>query len=136
MIDLKSMTPEELEAYFKQLGQPKFRAMQVFRWLHRGVESFDEMTDLPKDLRERMKADCVVLEALKEGKVLPFQRDWAFQSAINDLDSFTLWLKTAPQVVPMGEVCAERLPQMPHHRSRAHELMGLSAEDVAKYGNI
>ena len=83
-----------------------------------------------------MKADGVVLEALKEGKVLPFQRDWAVQSAINDLDSFTLWLKTAPQVVPMGEVCAERLPQMPHHRSRAHELMGLSAEDVAKYGNI
>ena len=84
----------------------------------------------------RMKADGVVLEALKEGKVLPFQRDWAFQSAMNDLDSFTLWLKTAPQVVPMGEVCAERLSQMPRHRSRAHELMGLSAEDIAKYGNV
>ena len=84
----------------------------------------------------RMKADGVVLEALKEGKVLPFQRDWAFQSAMNDLDSFTFWLKTAPQVVPMGEVCAERLSQMPRHRSRAHELMGLSAEDIAKYGNI
>ena len=84
----------------------------------------------------RMKADGVVLEALKEGKVLPFQRDWAFQSAMNDLDSFTLWLKTAPQVVPMGEVCPERLPQMQSHRSRAHELMGLSAEDIAKYGNI
>ena len=84
----------------------------------------------------RMKADGVVLDALKEGKVLPFQRDWAFQSAVNDLDSFALWLKSTPQVVPMGEVCLERLPQMPHHRSRAHELMGLSAEDVAKYGNI
>ena len=84
----------------------------------------------------RTKADGVVLEALKEGKVLPFQRDWAFQSAMNDLDSFTLWLKTAPQVVPMGEVCPERLPQMQSHRSRAHELMGLSAEDIAKYGNI
>lgn len=84
----------------------------------------------------RMKADGVVLEALKEGKVLPFQRDWAFQSAMNDLDSFTLWLKTAPQVVPMDEVCAEKLPQMPRHRARAHELMGLSAEDIQKYGNI
>lgn len=83
----------------------------------------------------RMKADGVVLEALKEGKVLPFQRDWAFQSAMNDLNSFALWLKSAPQVVPMGEVCPERLPQMPHHGSRAHELMGLSAEDIAKYGN-
>lgn len=84
----------------------------------------------------RMKADDVVSEALRDGKVLPFQRDWAFQSAMNDLDSFTLWLKTAPQVVPMGEVCPNRLPQMQRHQSRAHELLGLSAEDVAKYGNI
>ena len=60
MIDLRSMLPEELERYFQELGQPRFRAMQVFRWLHRGAESFDEMTDLPKDLRERMKADCVL----------------------------------------------------------------------------
>ena len=51
MTDLKSMTTEELEGYFKELGQPKFRAMQVFRWLHRGVESFDGMTNLPKALR-------------------------------------------------------------------------------------
>ena len=58
--DLKSMTPEELEAYFKELGQPKFRAMQVFRWLHQGVESFDEMTNLPKALREKLKAECVL----------------------------------------------------------------------------
>ena len=60
MTDLKSMTTEELEAYFKELGQPRFRAMQVFRWLHRGVESFDGMTNLPKALREKLKADCVL----------------------------------------------------------------------------
>ena len=82
----------------------------------------------------RMKADDVVAEALKDGKVLPFQRDWAFQSAMNDLDGFTLWLKSAPRVVPMGEVCPERLPQTQRHHSRAYELMGLSAEDVQRYG--
>lgn len=60
MTDLKSMTPEELEAYFKALGQPRFRAMQVFRWLHQGAESFDEMTNLPKTLRESLKADCLL----------------------------------------------------------------------------
>ena len=60
MTDLKSMTAEELELYFKELGQPKFRAMQVFRWLHRGTESFDGMTNLPKSLRERLKAECVL----------------------------------------------------------------------------
>lgn len=83
-----------------------------------------------------MKVDSAVEEALKSGKIAPFQRDWAFQSAMKDLDGFTSWFKAAPQVVPMGEVSPERLPQMPRHRSRAHELMGLSAEDIAKYGNI
>ena len=60
VVDLKSMTPEELEAYFKELGQPGFRAMQVFRWLHRGVESFDEMSDLPRALREALKERCLL----------------------------------------------------------------------------
>lgn len=82
----------------------------------------------------RMKADNVVEEALRGGKVLPYQRDLAFQSAINDLDSFTLWLKNAPQVVPTGEICPETLPQTQHHHSRAYELMGLSPEDVQRYG--
>ena len=58
MIDLKSMTPEELAAWFKELGQPAFRAKQVFRWLYRGVRSFEEMTDLPKALREQLAQTC------------------------------------------------------------------------------
>lgn len=60
MTDLKSMLPEELEAYFKELGQPKFRARQVFRWLHGGAESFDEMTNLPKPLRKQLNEGCVL----------------------------------------------------------------------------
>lgn len=60
MIDLKSMLPEELEAYFKTLGQPKFRAKQVFTWLSRGVRDFDAMTDLPKPLRERLAAEAYI----------------------------------------------------------------------------
>lgn len=60
MTDLKSMLPEELEAYFQGLGQPRFRAMQVFRWLHGGAESFDEMTNLPKPLREKLKETCIL----------------------------------------------------------------------------
>ena len=57
MNDIKSMSPEELSACLRELGQPNFRAMQVFRWLHQGVESFDEMTNLPKALRDRLAAD-------------------------------------------------------------------------------
>ena len=54
MTDIKSMTREELGAAFAAMGQPRFRAGQVFAWLHRGARSFDEMTNLPKSLRERL----------------------------------------------------------------------------------
>ena len=54
MTDIKSMTREELGAAFAAMGQPRFRAGQVFAWLHRGVRSFDEMTDLPEALREQL----------------------------------------------------------------------------------
>ena len=60
MIDLKSMTLEELTALFKEMGQPAFRAKQVFRWLYRGVTSFEEMTDLSKGLREQLEAQCFI----------------------------------------------------------------------------
>ena len=68
MTDIKSMTPEELGDYFKELGQPSFRARQVFRWLHQGVESFDEMTNLPKALRETLKETCVLTVPTVERK--------------------------------------------------------------------
>lgn len=53
MKDIKSMTREELSAALTALGEPAFRAKQVFSWLHRGA-SFDEMTNLPKALRQRL----------------------------------------------------------------------------------
>ena len=53
-MNLKSMTLAELGAVFKEMGQPAFRAKQVYTWLHKGVRSFDEMTNLPKDLRDRL----------------------------------------------------------------------------------
>ena len=58
MQDIKSMTPEELRAYLKELGQPDFRAKQIFRWLHKPVTSFDEMSNLPKKLRFQLAQEC------------------------------------------------------------------------------
>lgn len=49
------MDMAELSAALEALGQPKFRAKQVFIWLHRGAKSFDEMTNLPKSLRETLE---------------------------------------------------------------------------------
>ena len=54
MNHLKSMTQDEIGTALKELGQPAFRAKQVFSWLHKGVRSYDEMTNLPKALRERL----------------------------------------------------------------------------------
>ena len=50
-MNLRSLTLAELADLLKTMGQPSFRAKQVYTWLHRGIRSFDEMTDLPKTLR-------------------------------------------------------------------------------------
>lgn len=55
-IDIKSLLPEELEAQFAALGEPAYRARQVFRWLARGAGGFGEMTDLSRALREKLEA--------------------------------------------------------------------------------
>ena len=53
-MNLKSMTLPELSALLKDMGQPAFRAKQLYTWLHRGVRSYDEMTNLPGTLREKL----------------------------------------------------------------------------------
>lgn len=60
MIDIKSMAPDELAAWFKEQGQPAFRAKQVFQWLYRGVTSFEEMSNLSKDLRKKLSESCYI----------------------------------------------------------------------------
>lgn len=58
MTDIKSMSQEEITALLKSLGQPGFRGKQVFTWLHKGVHSFEEMSNLPKALRESLAETC------------------------------------------------------------------------------
>ena len=55
-MNIKSMTQGELAQLLKELGQPAFRAKQVYTWLHKGVRSYDEMTNLPKNLRDVLQA--------------------------------------------------------------------------------
>lgn len=68
MIDIKSMLPEELKGLLKDLGQPAFRAEQLFQWLQRGVRSFDEMTNLPKELRGKLAETCRITVPTVERK--------------------------------------------------------------------
>ena len=51
-MNLKSLTLPELAAVLKEQNQPAFRAKQVYTWLHKGVRSYEEMTNLPKSLRD------------------------------------------------------------------------------------
>ena len=60
MIDLKSLNLQEMTDVLKSMGQPAFRGKQVFTWLHKGARSFDEMTNLPKALRDRLAAECIL----------------------------------------------------------------------------
>ena len=52
--DIKSMTLTQMQEAFAAMGEPKFRAKQVFVWLHKGAASFDEMTNLSLPLRRRL----------------------------------------------------------------------------------
>ena len=56
--DIRSMTLEEIEALMVTLGEPKFRAKQIYEWLHKKlVQSLDEMTNIPLALREKIKQE-------------------------------------------------------------------------------
>ena len=56
MIDIKSLTLPELQEEMEKIGEKKFRAGQIYEWMHvKLVDSFDEMTNLSKGLREKLK---------------------------------------------------------------------------------
>lgn len=68
MIDLKDFDYKELEDYLIGLGEKRFRAAQIYKWLHMGVESYDEMTDISKQLREKLKEASYVSTLAVEEK--------------------------------------------------------------------
>ena len=51
-MNLKSLSLSEISNVLKELGQPAFRSKQVYTWLHKGVKSYEEMTNIPQSLRE------------------------------------------------------------------------------------
>lgn len=68
MLDLKSMTLAEMTGLMKEMGEPGFRGKQIFQWLHRGVISFDEMTNLSKALRDKLAQTCFITVPTVERK--------------------------------------------------------------------
>lgn len=70
MIDLKDFEYTELEAYMERLGEKKYRAAQIFRWLHEGVISYAQMTDIGKTLRARLEEETYVSTLAIEQKLV------------------------------------------------------------------
>ena len=70
-IDIKSMTIPELEGLMKEWGEPKFRAGQIFQWLHqKRVLTFEAMQNLPLPLRQKLLERCRITAFTVERKLI------------------------------------------------------------------
>ncbi len=70
MLDIKSLSFQELNNEMLRLGEKNFRSAQIYEWIHKKcVRSFDEMTNIPSALRAKLKEECV-LTSLEEKAVL------------------------------------------------------------------
>ena len=71
MQDIKSLSIKELEEALSSIGEPKYRAKQIFLWLHKKyVQSFDEMLNLSKNLREKLKENYYISDSAIEKKLI------------------------------------------------------------------
>lgn len=73
-LDIKSMTLDELTDYVEKAGEKKYRAGQLFEWMHaKRVKSFDEMTNLSKSFREQLKEEtsitCLVPVRIQQSRL-------------------------------------------------------------------
>lgn len=57
-VSILDLNIEEIEKMLYDINQSKYRAKQIFRWLHKGVEKFSQMTNLPLELRDRLAGMC------------------------------------------------------------------------------
>ena len=72
MRNIYNLTIEELEDYFLNIGEKKFKAIQTFSWIYgKRINSFDEMTDMKKSVIEKLKNDF----SLDKLKIVKVERD-------------------------------------------------------------
>lgn len=89
----------------------------------------------------KKEAKELVLTALKSGKLIPPQREWAERMALKDIDDFKDWIDNAPQIVPMGTIVKGYDNNISSRysgkskSSRSSELLGVSEDDYTKYNS-
>ncbi len=75
-MDIKSLSLPELKEELTAHGEKSFKAAQIYAWLHKkGIDSFDEMTDLSKDLREKLKSNYNIYTCSIEKKLVSVYDD-------------------------------------------------------------
>lgn len=52
---LKNLSEEEMKDFIISIGEPKFRASQIYSWVYKNVKDFDDMKNIPKTLREKLR---------------------------------------------------------------------------------
>ena len=75
LTDIKSLDYNEVEKLICENGFPKFRAKQVMLWLKKGVTDFEQMNNIPKDLKEFLKISCYISVANIEKKLISMYDD-------------------------------------------------------------
>ena len=61
--NILGFSPSQMEAYFKAMNEPRFRAIQVMKWIHQfGAEDFESMTNVSKQLREKLTQTAEIVE--------------------------------------------------------------------------
>ena len=69
LIDIASLYLNELQEQFEELDEPKYRAKQVYEWLVKGIKSFDDMTNISKNLKEKLKLKYYIADILIEKRL-------------------------------------------------------------------
>ncbi|HDZ56565.1 MAG TPA: 23S rRNA (adenine(2503)-C(2))-methyltransferase RlmN [Pseudomonas xinjiangensis] len=83
-INLLGLTQPKMEAFFDELGEKRFRAGQIMKWIHHfGVDNFDDMTNVSKALREKLKlrAEIRAPEVVSEDISKDGTRKWVVRVA-------------------------------------------------------
>lgn len=59
-IVLKNLTEKEMKDFLVSIGEKKFRGSQIFSWIYKDIRAFDEMNNIPKSLREKLKETSII----------------------------------------------------------------------------
>ncbi|WP_113673487.1 phage protease [Vallitalea guaymasensis] len=100
------------------------------------MEMFNKLADKVK-LQEQKEIEDTVELALKQGKIMPAQKEWAVKYALKDITGFKSFLEQAPEIVPMGEngnLYSPKNKSGDDVQISINKQLGISEADIEKYG--